>query len=335
MQKNSVNYNFVNILKFFFSILVIAGHTKVLNYINNSTIKEILVFFGETAVPFFFISMGYSLAEKIDFNNPSNRDLMKMKVVLKGVIKQYLLWSIVYLPLALIEYFETGNSFIYSFFSYLKGLFLKGEHYNSWMLWYLLSFVYSFGFIYICSKRKISYKKIIIFSFLIGSLSILIKGIGIYDISFSSNIITYIIKFMKLTIDNGRIFTGFIYVPLGIILEKCNISSKVLSFAFILSFIYVFTSNYFISACCRILLGLSLFMISLNIPISKKYNTFCDRLRDLSTSNYYLHMWVFSIYYYIVYRKPTYTIDCFIYTALITVFMGILYLFYKTRKIQK
>lgn len=337
MEKKTANYNFSNMMRFIFSIVVIGHHTKTLTFLwtGNNYIDSMMSIFLEAGLPFFFLNMGYSLAEKINFYDCKTVDLLKIKYVLKGTIKEYIKWSIVYLPLAIVEYIQTGNSPIYSFFSYLKGFFFKGEHYNSWMLWFLLSFIYSLGFIYLLLKKKINFKKISIISIFIGMFSIVLAKYNIYEFQPSSTILKYLLLIIKHTIDNGRILTGFLYVSIGIILEKTNIEIIPSIILAVLCVMIYCVSGMVIKSICSICFSSLFLLICLDIKLSNKYDRICNILKELSTTNYYLHMYAFTLFYFVVYGEPAYTIGAFICTTLLTLTMGIIYLLYKNRKAQK
>lgn len=334
MNKEKTNYNFINVLKFIFSIFVIASHTKFASNINNEYIRTLVSLLINCAVPFFFLCNGYSLAEKINFYTNDKKQLKRLKVLIIGFIKKYAFWSIVYLPLAFVEYFKTGNFFIYSFFSYLKGFFLKGEHYNSWMLWYLLSLIYVLIFIYICLKKNVKFKNIALCSIAIGSLSLILKYSSIYEISINNIYLNYFVRFIELTLDNGRLLTGFIYIPIGVLLKNHVFNRNYSTILLIISIIIFFLTSDAISALLIVVISIFLFNISLNIKLKDKYSNICNIFRDISNYNYFIHMYVYTIYYYVMYKAPTYSIDCFIFTSIITTFISYLYIWNKNRKIS-
>ena len=88
-----VNYAMLSLFQYMASILVILVHCQRLfeNEVLHFTQKSM---FGRMAVPFFLISSAFmlksSLAKKQD-----------MKLYIKRILKQYLLWSGIYVPYAL------------------------------------------------------------------------------------------------------------------------------------------------------------------------------------------------------------------------------------------
>lgn len=71
------------------------------------------------------------------------------------MIYLYLLGNIVYLPLALYDFFCIQNlSYFKALVYYIRGILLVGQQYNSWILWYLLSIIYSITVLYILFRKK-------------------------------------------------------------------------------------------------------------------------------------------------------------------------------------
>ena len=68
---------------------------------------------------------------------------------LKGFVRLYLIWSIIYLPITLIYWVKQGVSPIQVLISAVRGYLILGQQYNSWMLWYLLATVYGFALLWI------------------------------------------------------------------------------------------------------------------------------------------------------------------------------------------
>lgn len=74
-------------------------------------------------------------------------DISPAKKQLIKIIKLYVKWSAIYLPLAIYDYWHTGISPLKAVILYIRNFLLGGMHYNSWQLWYLLSTIYGLLFI--------------------------------------------------------------------------------------------------------------------------------------------------------------------------------------------
>ena len=102
----------------------------------------------------------------------------------------YVFWNIIYLPLAMANYIKSGRTISYSIFDYIRKLLLVGEHYNSYILWYLLATIYALLFIIFMLKLKAK------------PYVIAILGLGIISISFGIDIL----------VSNGEAYTNFLEI---------------------------------------------------------------------------------------------------------------------------
>ena len=88
-----VNYAMLSLFQYMASILVILVHCQRLfeNEVLHFTQKSM---FGRMAVPFFLISSAFMLKSSL-------AKKQEMKLYIKRILKQYLLWSGIYVPYAL------------------------------------------------------------------------------------------------------------------------------------------------------------------------------------------------------------------------------------------
>lgn len=125
-----VNYAMLSLFQYLASILVILVHCQRLfeNEVLHFTQKSM---FGRMAVPFFLISSAFmlksSLAKKQD-----------MKLYIKRILKQYLLWSGIYVPYALAYFWTLPVQKHYAPLALLAGLLYIGLCYQ---LWYIPAFL--------------------------------------------------------------------------------------------------------------------------------------------------------------------------------------------------
>ena len=117
-----VNYAMLSLFQYMASILVILVHCQRLfeNEVLHFTQKSM---FGRMAVPFFLISSAFmlksSLAKKQD-----------MKLYIKRILKQYLLWSGIYVPYALAYFWTLPVQKHYAPLALLAGLLYIGLCYQ-------------------------------------------------------------------------------------------------------------------------------------------------------------------------------------------------------------
>jgi hypothetical protein len=280
------------------------------------------------AVPFFFLSSGYLLAIKMDLSGKSGKNLERIKRYVKNFLKMYIIWSLIYLPLALYSYIDSSP--IKAMCLYARGLFFIGEHYNSWQLWYLLSSIYALIAIWFVFKTSKPFYGLLILSFVAGIFSIGITVFVDYD-GHMAHSLDLLRKLIGCSIRNGRILNGMVYIPLGMILTRKKIFSNINWIVFIVGFmVNVLNNNVIISYYLLILEAVSLFGIVVSINL--KDNPIYERLRNMSTAIYLVHMYIWTIYYYVVYGAKTSGIDSFIATSVISLLIAWLYGVFKYSK---
>ena len=92
-MENTKRLNGIDVMKLFMAFIVIFIHTSLAKIINGEVAYSCLVIFQKAAVPFFFICNGY-------FAGVSKRN--NYKAYAFRFAKMYVIWRIIYVPLALI-----------------------------------------------------------------------------------------------------------------------------------------------------------------------------------------------------------------------------------------
>lgn len=312
-------HNSIDLFKFIMAIVVIAIHTNPLESCTNRDLLKVYYFVTELAVPFFFLASGFLLAEKMNWpyaNNTDNANRL-LKYLLK-IIKMYLIWTAVYLPLAVYHFISSGTSPINAILLYLRGFFFIGEQYNSWPLWYLLSTIYALLAIYILlyGIKKSTTVSLILLSVIASFFSIGFSALVAYEGEMPT-VLQGIKKLVGYSIVNGRILRGMIYIPVGMLLADKQISFIVNLFVLILGVVAnYFVSNSIIFSYAVIFISIALFGIVKEIKL--KNNDIYPKLRSMSISMYLTHMYIWTFYYTLVYKEKTFGWDCFLVTLVIT-----------------
>ena len=306
------------------AILVVAIHTHPLEHCTSRTVMTIYNQITQLAVPFFFLSSGYLLSTKFSsFSDIGNNIGITFRHTCK-ILKMYLVWSLVYLPLAILDYWRSGMSFQHNLLDYIRGLVFIGEHYNSWHLWYLLSTVYALILVMAMFRFRLNTKKWVIVIGSIYLLSIFMDEIAACSEALPSPIHLFR-TFISLTTVNGRILQGAFFIPMGILMVDKDISVP----KCLVLFIGCFCVNFFIEneAISNILLFLSaitLFGVIIHIDLKNHY--IYKVFRNLSTDIYLIHMYIFSIYCSLIYKKVHFGFDSFLVTAILSLAVGFLHL---------
>ncbi len=200
-------YHVFDALKFIIAFLVIAIHCNVQEY--SQLFRKVC----DLAVPLFFMMSGYLLLKKVNRGGYAKCYIIKLS-------KLYLLWSIIYLPLAIKGYYEWNLSLPVAIYGYVRDFFFVGQHYMSWQLWYLLALIYGVCMIKLFQKMKISIEGCAIIGILLTFIGLLMNVI--HDASLQNNIVNSIVSgYFELfrTVRNG-IFNGFLFIVLGMLLCK-------------------------------------------------------------------------------------------------------------------
>lgn len=334
LADGQARYNSIDLGKFVMALCVVAMHTYPLADCSNSTVIAIYDTFKEAAVPFFFLATGYLLAARLREPYGSQENIHIIRRYLIKIIKLYLIWSVIYFPLAVYEYVYYGKSVTSSVVKYVQGLVFTGEHYNSWMLWYLLSAIYAVIFVLLCLKRNIS--SYLIFT---GGVILLLISAGIDTLMQSNAVLPVSLqqfrRLIAVTISNGRILRGAFYIPCGMVLANKKPKSFISGIIFFTAFAgHCVISSVFVKSILAALYATALFELVLGIKL--KNSDLYPILRKMSTVIYFVHMYVWSFYYFIVYVKldkaTPGTVNFFV-TAAISVLIAYAYIFirYKGR----
>lgn len=149
-QKSSLD-----VAKFLCAILILIIHTdpfgsysKVLSFGFRNVVCVI-------AVPFFFATSGYLLAEKLGSLKTAQEQNGYMAKYLKRLAVIYLAWSAVYFPFVVVKWLRAGFS-IGLVLEYIKDFFFEGSYSTIWFLPALMSA----ALFYFLLRKKFSSKKV-------------------------------------------------------------------------------------------------------------------------------------------------------------------------------
>ena len=281
----------IDICKFIGAYMVVAIHTTSLNLFGTGALNAVYVNFLYCAVPCFFMASGYLIASRMEWPFTANDNLQKIAHAFLKMLKLYLLWSLVYLPLAILDYKRSGFGVMEATINYIKGLVFVGEHYGSWILWYMLSAIYAFGIIYILLKIKINPWAITVLGLVVilcGAVLDILSG----TTSDISPVINFIRKLMRATTINGRIFRGLFYISLGMLLTRIKIPVWADIIIAICGFagcaVFSRYSGFFVILCAVGLFGI---IISVKVP----YVSDRKILRRASMIIYFIHLYIYTI----------------------------------------
>ena len=320
----------IDLCKFFMAIVVIAIHVHPFEGYSRTTLLDMYGLLCGCAVPFFFMCTGYFIAQKVLYTS-YEQQFTVLKRYVKKLLYLYLFWTVVYLPLTVFGYCNNTAPWWKDVIYFIHGLVVMGEHYNSWILWYLLSGIYGLLFIYFFRKKDVSWENIV----LIG-LVLYLCGAAITEfVKIDGGLPAYIMWLQKIisAIVSGRIFTSFFFIPMGVLIYKIEADKwQAWGCIFAAIVLWCFGGNEIpvISTGIIALGAIGIFAFVINIHLA--YKDIYRYMRTSSTVLYFLHMWIWTLVYSAIYGKKVYGMDMFVFTLLVTLGISLVYIFYKKEK---
>ena len=130
---------------------------------------------------------------------------------------------------------------------------------------------------------------------------------------------------------SGRIFTSFFFIPMGMLIYRHCWSKWQGVLLIVLALLLWLLGAKNGIALKNIVIAISsvgLFLLVINVHLSAK--PFYRQLRVSSTVVYFIHLWVWTVVYGIVYQQKTYGMDMFLLTLGISLVISGGYICYRT-----
>lgn len=102
-------------------------------------------------VPAFFALSGFFLFHKV-FS--TSAPIAAVEGWWKKTLKLYLIWTLIFLPYAVVGFWRDGLPFLTGAAAWLRNVIFRGENYMSWPLWYLLGMLQAGFIIWLWVKCK-------------------------------------------------------------------------------------------------------------------------------------------------------------------------------------
>lgn len=276
----------------------------------------------------FFLFSGFLLGKRLNVDNilcgGGNNAADQFKQYIMKLIKLYIIWTVVYFPLAFYCAIVNDSSLFDDIRYYFCGVFLVGENYHSWILWYLLSSIYALIFISFLLKKGCDIEEVFIISIIVYMFGSLVDWLAYYqgEQYYLNQLHIFIQDYFK----HGRIFIGMLYLTLGMCFSKYKLKRKISILMSVAGYFFIFASIQ--TSIAIIICSAGLFGIACNLKMEKlKCSSF---LRFMSTAMYFLHLWIWELFSKIVGRTDGMLV--FVGTAVITIFFSALYAKYRIHR---
>lgn len=344
MEKDSavmqnINYKLLDLIKFICAFLVIGIHTRPFQTVSDVADKLFYYDISNYAVPFFYACTGYFLIVKQQ--NKSVHEKICFRV--KKVLRLYVIWSIIYLPLAFCGWIIEGNREAVYLLRCLRNFIFVGDNFYSWALWYLNGLIFALIFIDLL-LRKFSIKQIVNFGsvmYVLGIILTMFEGhLDKLPMIVSAAVKLYFAVFV--TTRNG-LFQSLVFVSIGMLvaeiekLGKLRIGSGSIIAAALMYLTKIATSligggQYF----SKILdLPTFFFLFAVVISVCKKIDLngkFYVRLRNWSETIYFVHMYFVALCALVLYKSDYHNFKTFFIAASGSFTISWLTSLYKERK---
>lgn len=208
----------LDLMKLLMAVLVVAIHTEPIGIVRGSFLHELYDDILRLAVPFFFMTSGYLLGSKYQADPSAGRNRLLGRSAVRN-LRLYLLWSLIYLPAAVVGYVMDGKSLTSAAVSYAANLVLVGEHFYSWPLWYLLALIYALAGMIVLrwlGSRGICAAALVLF-YLAHAIDAVYTGTPLSD---PAGVLLGQLTDPMITGGPARILTGMFYVSCGWLLAE-------------------------------------------------------------------------------------------------------------------
>lgn len=320
MEMSKKNYNMVDLWKLIMSVIVVAIHVEPLHHIHNPYLQVLSHAIFALPVPFFFIVSGFLLAERMKIGNGNvgyNSSIIKGSLF--SYVKMYLIWSAVYLPIDIIHSIKEKMSLLDWLKRFFQGIFFIGEHYNSWVLWYLLSAIYALLILLLFIKH-IGNKGLLFLFIIFVIISMFCDYASVHQLP---GYFKYFNIILSNTFVNGRIFRGLFYIPLGMLISNVKIKKGVQICLFVFGFLINLCFDNALQTFGVIICSVGLFLLVLEINLR---NSMCFlAFRKMSTCIYFIHLYVWTIMYTILYGEKKFGMKIFLITVVVSIAISLVY----------
>ncbi|SET16158.1 Surface polysaccharide O-acyltransferase, integral membrane enzyme [[Clostridium] aminophilum] len=301
------NCNMVDVIKVICAVMVVMGHIEPFGkdvpetfaYLNFGFQK----YLARIAVPFFFVASGYFLFRK---SSTENFDVRHSAKYIKRILRLYLTWTILYLPLIIRGFFHDEKGLKHAISMFVRYFFFTGSYAQ---LWYLPALMTAVLIVTILLHRRIAVWRILAiggFFYFIGLFAQSWFGF-IRPLEHHLPGIWNFLKLVEQVIITTRdgLFDGFLFVAIGMYFAFYNVKMRsdkalvgfLLSMTALFAEVFALKSFHFIKEYDMYLFlvpavwYLFCFAKNTELPDHPIYGV----LRKISSLIFYLHLWVDAV----------------------------------------
>lgn len=350
-------YYGIDAAKLFMAILVVCIHVVPLGvtendgvvfydgHIHTAAAVNFLIShcLARIAVPFFFIASGFLLYRKMSIQA---FDGAVVKKYLKRIIKLYVLWSIIYLPVSFRATIAGSISFADALPGYIRNFFFTG---SSSQFWYLTGLVVAVSIVSVMLWAKIKPAHIVVAALILYAFGLLGQSYyGLIEPFLAESGLIEIIKKIGVVVVTTRngLFDGFIFVALGMCFAYFNINMRtkraltMFLISMVLLLAEIILTHY--TGIARaydmyiMLVPAAFFCFGLFQSLQLRPRPIYLTMRNMSSMIFYLHLWVrfiiVRVYFHFTDPQLTETWAEFALTLAITIILSYIIIKLSERK---
>lgn len=177
----SKDYTGIDIFKFLMAFAVIAIHCRLDNIMGEGDWSRPVRYILGMAVPFFFITSGFLISQRISDSNISDTDkqlLLRKRAY--TIFRIFSYWLIIYLPIAIYSYISDGTDIWKAIAGYIYKVATGGHSIWAWQLWFIYSMAWV---ILIYSVTLLSTRTTILLMLAFTIISLITTGFQTYGLS--------------------------------------------------------------------------------------------------------------------------------------------------------
>lgn len=291
----------IDLIKFICAFMVVAAHIPPFGIQSGENLLSGLNFVFRThlsriAVAFFFAGNGYFLARKVYASETQDSSVLRPFFI--RVIKLYVIWSLIYLPVYIYENINKGQGILHGCLAYIRLFLVTGSYTH---LWYLNALAVAALMIAICLRLKMTPKAMM-------AAAAVLYLLGMFDDTYYGlisglplNKIADLYNYFFFTTRNG-VFYAFLFVVLGMLIYtgKPDITARKSAFMFAVSALCMMGELYLLErfslprdySFYLFLIPSVYYLFVLASGLNMKDSAVNQYLGDMSKLIYYLHLLV-------------------------------------------
>lgn len=317
---NIPEFYMVDACKLLMAFSVIAIHTNMLKDVENVTIQNVVCYLQEVCVMFFYVAVGFFMVYKMP--EPYSQKELRINLQIKKLLKMYVVWTMLSLPVIICGYIISGESFVHCLLSFVKYFLFVGKLYNAYHLYFLLACIIALFLMRIMIKKECGMGMYLVAAYAVYT----VNGCLMSLVNSDFDLLRSIGGTYRYLFNEGAVFTGMAYIALGALIAESRVYLN--KWVCIVGLILIQILGE--TGWLHLLKPMLLFMLVMDIRLPD--HIIWKELRSISTLVYCSHLIVYSAYTFGVIQIPNKQgMEPFIVTVIFSCILSIMLLKLKNK----